>query len=63
VIQVLTNLVTNALEAMGNAGALTVRTFTEGADVCFSVGDTGCGIKPENFKKSLRALLHHQADR
>lgn len=51
VIQVLTNLVTNALEAMGNAGALTVRTFTEGADVCFSVGDTGCGIKPENFKK------------
>ena len=51
VIQVLTNLVTNALEAMGNTGELTVRTFTDGPSVCFSVGDSGCGIKPENFKK------------
>jgi signal transduction histidine kinase/iron only hydrogenase large subunit-like protein len=51
IIQVLTNLITNALEAMGGGGALTVRTFGEAANVCFSVADTGCGIKPENFKK------------
>jgi signal transduction histidine kinase len=51
VVQVLTNLVTNALEAMGNSGALTIRTFAEGSEVCFSVADTGCGIKPENFRK------------
>ncbi len=50
-VQVLTNLVTNALEAMGGGGVLTVRTFGDAANVCFSVGDTGCGIKPENFKK------------
>lgn len=51
IVQVLTNLVTNALEAMGSGGVLTVRTFAEGNSVAFSVGDTGCGIKPENFKK------------
>ncbi|MDQ7772000.1 MAG: [Fe-Fe] hydrogenase large subunit C-terminal domain-containing protein [Elusimicrobiales bacterium] len=51
IIQVLTNLVTNALEAMSGSGTLTVRAFREGADVCFSVADTGCGIKPENFRK------------
>ncbi|OGR78553.1 MAG: hypothetical protein A2X32_04690 [Elusimicrobia bacterium GWC2_64_44] len=50
-VQVLTNLVTNALEAMNGTGALTIRTFAEGNNVCFSVTDTGCGIKPENFKK------------
>lgn len=51
IIQVLTNLVTNALEAMGNAGALTIRTFAEGDSVAFSVADSGCGIKAENLKK------------
>ncbi|HNW44272.1 MAG TPA: [Fe-Fe] hydrogenase large subunit C-terminal domain-containing protein [Elusimicrobiales bacterium] len=50
-VQVLTNLVTNAVEAMGGAGGLTIKTFAEGANVCFSVADTGGGIKPENFKK------------
>ena len=51
IIQVLTNLITNAIEAMGGAGVLTVRTFADGANVAFSVADTGCGIKPENSKK------------
>ena len=51
IIQVLTNLVTNALEAMGGGGTLTIRTFAERESVCFSVSDTGGGIKPENFKK------------
>ncbi|OGR73202.1 MAG: hypothetical protein A2179_00760 [Elusimicrobia bacterium GWC2_63_65] len=51
IIQVLTNLITNAVEAMGGSGGLTVRTFAERESVCFSVADTGCGIKPENIKK------------
>lgn len=51
IVQVLTNLVTNALEAMAGSGTLKVRIFREGPEVCFSVADTGCGIKPENFKK------------
>jgi len=50
-IQVLSNLVTNALEAMGGAGTLTTRIYLERENVCFSVADTGCGIKPENVKK------------
>ncbi|OGR99492.1 MAG: hypothetical protein A2016_09150 [Elusimicrobia bacterium GWF2_62_30] len=51
VIQVISNLVTNALEAMSAGGELKVRTFAEGASVCFSVADNGCGIKAENAKK------------
>jgi signal transduction histidine kinase len=51
IIQVLSNLVTNALEAMSGGGSLTVRTFRERESVAFSVTDTGCGIKQENFKK------------
>ncbi|HCC47075.1 MAG TPA: histidine kinase [Elusimicrobia bacterium] len=51
IIQVMANLITNALEAMGSAGSLTIRTFPEANSVCFSVGDSGCGIKPENSKK------------
>lgn len=51
IIQVLTNLVTNAIEAMGSAGALTIKTFAEGESVCFSVSDSGCGIRTENLKK------------
>ncbi len=51
IVQVLTNLVTNALEAMSAGGTLTVRTFAEGGSVAFSVADTGCGIRPENVKK------------
>jgi signal transduction histidine kinase len=51
IIQVLTNLVTNAIEAMSGGGSLTVKTFRDRENVAFSVTDTGCGIKPENFKK------------
>lgn len=51
IIQVVTNLVTNALEAMGASGRLTVTTFPDGESVCFSVADSGCGIKQENLKK------------
>ena len=49
VIQVLTNLVQNALEAVKNVpgGAVSVSTDTDGHYVAFSVADNGPGIAPE----------------
>ena len=51
VVQVLTNLVTNALAAMEKGGTLTLRTAGDEDRVRISVIDTGTGIKPENIKK------------
>jgi signal transduction histidine kinase len=50
-VQVLTNLVTNALAAMGNGGTLTISTAGDESKVRLSVSDTGVGIPPENMKK------------
>jgi signal transduction histidine kinase len=45
--QVWTNLIDNALDAMGDAGELTVSTRREGDHVVVGIGDTGPGILPE----------------
>ncbi|MYX33809.1 MULTISPECIES: ATP-binding protein [unclassified Streptomyces] len=46
--QVWTNLIVNALDAMGGSGTLTLRSSWDGADrLVVEVGDTGPGISPE----------------
>jgi signal transduction histidine kinase len=45
--QVWTNLIDNALSAMGESGTLTLRTGRDGDCVFVEVGDTGPGIPPE----------------
>jgi signal transduction histidine kinase len=45
--QVWTNLIDNAIDAMGGQGALTVRTRSEGDRVTVEIGDTGPGIPAE----------------
>jgi signal transduction histidine kinase len=45
--QVWTNLIDNALGAMGEHGTLTVRTQRDGDHIAVSVHDTGPGIPPE----------------
>ncbi len=45
--QVWTNLIDNALDAMGEAGELRVRTAREPDGILVEIGDTGPGIPPE----------------
>ncbi|WP_088288790.1 ATP-binding protein [Kineosporia sp. A_224] len=45
--QVWTNLVENAVQAMGGQGALTVRTARDGEHVLVEIGDTGPGVPAE----------------
>ncbi len=51
VIQVLTNLIVNACEAMAPGGDLTVVTSDTPSEVRVAVQDTGCGIAPQNLAK------------
>ena len=55
--QVWTNLVHNALQAMGRTGMLTIALRQEGGDVLVSVGDTGCGIPPELRERIFDAFF------
>lgn len=45
--QVVTNLVINAMQAIPQTGAITVRTFAERGSVVLAVEDTGAGMTPE----------------
>jgi two-component system NtrC family sensor kinase len=49
-MQVLTNLVSNAYGAMPGGGVLTVHTDKDELDVFLKVTDTGTGIQPEHRK-------------
>ncbi|WP_067815979.1 ATP-binding protein [Actinomadura kijaniata] len=49
--QVWTNLVVNALEAMGGTGTLTVRAFRDRDQAVVEVADTGPGIPEENLPR------------
>jgi iron only hydrogenase large subunit-like protein len=51
IIQVLTNLVSNAVAAMGNGGVITIRTNGNEQWVRFAVQDSGSGIPADNLKK------------
>jgi signal transduction histidine kinase len=50
--QVWTNLIVNALEAMGDEGRLTLRTGTDGECAVVEICDTGPGI-PEQFRSRV----------
>ncbi len=50
--QVWTNLIDNAVGAMGAAGTLTVRTYREDACVAVEIGDTGPGV-PEELRTRI----------
>jgi len=47
--QVFMNILSNASQAIEDAGAITVRTRRDGNDVVVEIGDTGKGIDPEHL--------------
>lgn len=49
--QVWVNLIHNALQAMNERGTLTVSLERIADDAVISIGDTGCGIAPENRER------------
>ena len=54
-LKVIQNLVTNAVEAVGGHGTVTVRSYEETDYVVCEVTDTGCGMSSEFIQKSLFA--------
>jgi signal transduction histidine kinase len=50
-MQVLTNLFKNGIEAMSEGGILTIRVEEKTNDIEFRISDTGSGISEENRKK------------
>lgn len=51
IAQVVTNLASNAFQAMGNNGRLTVKTTGDAEKIVITIQDTGSGISAENQKK------------
>ncbi len=49
--QVWTNLLVNAAQAINGEGEVTISTRVEGNSVSVTIGDTGCGIAPDELPK------------
>ena len=58
--QVWTNIIDNAIDAMGGKGELRVRTYREDDCVVVEIGDNGPGIPRGSPAAHLRAFFHHQ---
>jgi K+-sensing histidine kinase KdpD len=50
-LQVLTNLLSNAYKYTPDGGTITLRAMTHAAAVRFEIHDTGIGLSPDNVKK------------
>jgi two-component system, NtrC family, sensor histidine kinase HydH len=49
--QLLLNLILNAVQATGEGGHITIRSFFSGNTLAMEVSDNGCGIAPEEREK------------
>jgi len=54
--QVWSNLIDNAIDAMGGAGTLRLATRADGDDVVIEVGDTGPGMPPQVAARAFEAF-------
>ena len=60
-VQILSNLVRNACQAMGEEGQLTLRAFPQDGRVVIEVEDTGEGIRLEDQEKIFQPLFTTKA--
>ena len=58
--QVWTNIVDNAIDAMGGHGEVAIRTYADGPMVAVAIADNGSGIPPRRPAPALRGVLHHE---
>ncbi len=58
---VLTNLISNAVDAMPSGGTLTVRAGRLGPDLALTVADTGSGIGPEERRRIFEPFYSTKA--
>ena len=62
--QVFTNLITNAMDAMGERGELTLSIETlPDREVAVRIADTGCGISAENLDTIFEAFFTTKGDK
>jgi PAS domain S-box-containing protein len=67
--QVFINLITNAADAIEASGKIKIRSYTEnpthyseGKYAVVSIGDTGCGIQPEDLAKIFNPFFTRKAE-
>lgn len=60
ILQVLTNLVGDAIKFTGKDGRITLRVDARGGDVCFAVEDTGEGIPADQLDKIFDRFFQTQ---
>jgi len=56
-LQVISNLIVNALEALTHRGKLYLRARSDSEEVHITIADNGCGI-PEEFRENLFVPFH-----
>ena len=61
--QVWTNLLDNAIDALGDSGTITISAHRDGDCVEVDIADDGPGVPPEARGADLRPLLHDQGGR
>ena len=61
--QVLTNLISNAIDAMPNGGTLRLETRVHSPSVEIRVGDTGHGIRSENLEAIFKPFFTTKGER
>jgi signal transduction histidine kinase/HAMP domain-containing protein len=59
--QVLTNVITNAYQAMPDGGTLTISVSRDDNMIALAIRDTGCGISQENMSKLFEPLFTTKA--
>ena len=61
--QVWTNLLDNAIDALGESGTITIATRADGGCAVVEITDDGPGIPGDLVGTDLRPVLHHQGRR